>query len=121
MGRFGLELTGCRDPRDQRGVDADGLVAAEIVPQLSDQFDERKALNVAYSPADLADDEVAAVGVREREFLDRVRNVRDHLDGRSEIVATPLLGDDVAIYSAGGDIVRLARRYSGEPLVMAEV
>ena len=69
----------------------------------------------ACRPADLADDEVAAVGVREREFLDRVRNVRDHVDGRSEEVATPLLGDDVATYSAGGDIVRLAATNSGEP------
>ena len=61
------------------------------------------------------------VGVGEREFLDRVGDVRDDLDGRAEIVAAPLLGDDVAIDAAGGDVVGLARRNAGEALVMAEV
>ena len=119
--RLGLELARGRDPRHQRRVDADRLVAAEVVPQLPDRFDERQALDVADRPADLADDEVAAVGVGEREFLDRVGDVRDHLDGRAEIVAAPLLGDDVAVDAAGGDIVRLARGNAGEALVMAEV
>ena len=49
------------------------------------------------------------VGVGQREFLDRVGDVRDDLDGRAEIVAAPLLGDDVAVDAAGGDVVRLAR------------
>ena len=57
----------------------------------------------------------------EREFLDRVGDVRDDLDGRAEIVAAPLAGDDVAVDAAGGDVVRLARRNAGEALVMAEV
>ena len=61
------------------------------------------------------------VGVGEREFLDRVGDVRDDLDGRAEIVAAPLLGDDVAVDAAGGDVVRLARRYAGEALVMAKI
>ncbi len=81
-------------------MDAHGLVATEVVPQLADGFDERQAFDVAYRAADLADDEVAAVGVGEREFLDRVGDVRDHLHGRAEIVAAPLLGDDVAIDAA---------------------
>ena len=33
--------------------------------------------------------------------------MRDHLDGGAEIVAAPLLGDDVLIDAAGGDVVRL--------------
>ena len=121
LGRLGLELAGGRDPRHQRGVDADRIVAAEVVPELADRFDERQALDVADGPADLADDEVDVVGVGEREFLDRVGDVRDDLDGRAEIVAAPFLGDDVAVDAAGGDIVRLARRNAGEALVMAEV
>ena len=51
-----------------------------------------------------------SVDVGEREFLDRVGDVRDDLDGRAEIVAAPLLGDDVAVDAAGGDIVRLLAR-----------
>ena len=121
LGRLGLQLAGGGDPRHQRGVDADRLAAAEVVPQLADRLDERQALDVADRPADLADDEVEAVGVGQGEFLDGVGDVRDDLDGRAEIVAAPLPGDDVAIDAAGGDIVRLARRHAGEALVMAEV
>jgi len=43
-----------------------------------------------------------------REVLDRVGDVRDDLDGRAEIVAAALLGDDVLIDAAGGDVVGLA-------------
>jgi hypothetical protein len=47
--------------------------------------------------------------------------VRNHLHGGAEIVAAPLLGDDVLVDAAGGDVVGLARRDAGEALVMAEV
>ena len=107
LGRLGLELARGGDPRHQRGVDADRLVAAKVVPQLADRFDERQALDVADGAADLADDEIELVGVGQREFLDRVGDVRDDLDGRAEIVAAPLLGDDVAVDAAGGDVVGL--------------
>ena len=110
LGRLGLQFAGGGDPRHQRGVDADRLVAAKVVAQLADRLDERQAFDVADRAADLADDEIESVGIAEREFLDRVGDVRDDLDGRAEIIAAPLLGDDVAVDAAGGDIVRLARR-----------
>jgi len=47
--------------------------------------------------------------------------VRDHLDGGAEIVAAPLLGEDVLVDAAGGDVVLAGRRTAGEALVMAEV
>ncbi len=86
-------------------MNADRLVAAKVVSQLPDRFDKWQALNVADRPADLADDKVAAVGVIERKFLDCIRDVRDHLDCCSKIIPATLLGDDVAIDSAGRDIV----------------
>ena len=97
------------------------IVAAEVVPQLADRLDERQALDVADRPADLADDEVEPVGIGQREFLDRIGDVGNDLDGRAEIVAAPLVGDDVAVDAPGGDVVRLLRRHAGEPLVMPEV
>ena len=93
----------------------------EIVAQLADRLDERKALDIADGAADLADDEVAILDFGDSEFLDRVGDVRDDLDGRAEIVAAPLPGDDVAIDPAGGDIVGLLGGNAGEALVMAEV
>ena len=89
--------------------------------QLADRFDERQAFDVADRPADLANDEVEPVDIGERELLDRIGDVRDDLDGRAEIIAAPLLGDDVAVDAASGDIVRLLRGNAGEALVMAKV
>jgi hypothetical protein len=97
LGGLGLELSCGLDPRDERGVDADGAFSAEIVPQLPDRFDEGQALDVPDRPADLADDEVESIRVREGEFLDGVGDVRDDLDGCPEIVSAPLLRDDVAV------------------------
>jgi hypothetical protein len=47
--------------------------------------------------------------------------VRHHLDGRTEIVAAALLGDDVLIDAAGGDVVLPGGGTAGEALVMTEV
>ena len=59
--------------------------------------------------------------IGQREFLDRVGDVRDHLHRGAEIVAAALLGDDVAIDAARGDVVALARGNAGEAFVMAEI
>ena len=48
------------------------------------------------------------------EILDRVGDVRNDLDGGAEIIAAPLLGDDVLIDAAGGDVV--AVRVAGRPV-----
>ena len=121
LGRLGLQLAGGGDPRHQSRVDADRLAAAELVPQLADRFDERQAFNVADRPANLANDEVQSVDLGQRELLDRVGDVRDDLDGGAEIIAAPLLGDDVAVDLPGGDVVGLARRNAGEAFIVTEV
>ena len=43
------------------------------------------------------------------------------LDGGAEIVAAALLGEDVLVDAAGGDVVAAGGRPPGETLVMAEV
>ncbi len=121
LGRLGLQFSSGLDPGYEGGVDADGILAPEVVSKLADGLDERKRFDVADGAADLTDDEVDIVGIGEREFLDRVGDVRNDLDGGSEIIAAPLAGDDVPVDSPGGDVVGLARGNAGEALVMAEV
>ena len=98
------------------------LAAAELVAELADRLDERQRFDVADGAADLAEDEIAfLVDVGADELLDRVGDVRDHLDGGAEIVAAPLAGDDALVDPARGDVVALAGGDAGEALVMAEV
>ncbi len=119
--RLGLELARAGDEREEREMDVDRLMARQVVAELADRLEERQPLDVADGAADLAQDEVEAVVAVADEFLDGVGDVRDHLDGGAEIVAAPLLGEDVLVDAAGGDVVLLARWPPGEALVVAEV
>ena len=65
----------------------------KLVAELADRFQERQALDVADGAADLHQHEILAAESACDEFLDRVGDVRDHLDGGAQIVAAALLGD----------------------------
>ncbi len=121
LGRLGLQFAGAGDERQQRQMDVDRVVARQIVAELPDRLEERQALDVADGAADLAQHEIEVVVALADEVLDGVGDVRDHLDGGAEIVAAPLLGEDVLVDAAGGDVVLPVRRMPGEALVMAEV
>ena len=99
----------------------DRAVARQLVAELADRLEERQALDVADRAADLHQHEVVALVAVADEVLDGVGDVRDHLHGRAEIVAAPLLGEDVLVDAPGGDVVAPARRVAGEALVMAEI
>ena len=55
------------------------------------------------------------------EFLDRIGDVRNDLNGGAKILAATFLGDDVLINPPRSDIVRLTRRNPGEALVVAQI
>ena len=102
-------------------MDIDRVVPRQVVAELADGLEERQALDVADRAADLDQHEIELVIALEHEFLDRVGDVRDHLHGGAEIVAAPLLGDDVGIDAAGRDVVALVGVPAGEALVVAEI
>ena len=121
LGRLGLQFAGARDERQQREMDVDRVTARQFVAELADRLEERQALDVADGAADLAQHEIVAVVAVADEILDRVGDMRDDLDGGAEIIAAPLLGDDVLIDAPGGDVVLLVGGTPGEALVMAEI
>ena len=102
-------------------MDEDRIAPGQLVAELADGLEERQALDVADGAADLHQHEVDALVAGDDEILDGVRDVRDHLHGAAEIVAAPLLGQDVLVDAARGDVVRLLRRHAGKALVVAEV
>jgi hypothetical protein len=71
--------------------------------------------------SDLAQHEVVAVVALEDELLDRVGDMRDHLDGGAQIVAAPLAGEDLLVDAPGRDVALAVRRPAREALVVAEV
>src|SRR3984957_20408030 len=121
LGRFGLEFAGARNERQQRQMNVDGMVARQVALDLADRLEERQALDVANGAADLAQHEVEIFIAVEDEILDRIGDVRDHLDGGAEIIAAPLLGQDILIDAAGGDVVGFRGGTSGKALIVTEV
>ena len=82
---------------------------------------ERQALDVTHGAADLAKHEILVGQIGGDEFLDCIRDVRDHLHGGAEILAAPFAADHGRIDAARRDAVALARRDADIALVMAEV
>ena len=99
--RLGLQLAGGADERHQRQVDVERVVAADVLAELADRFEERQALDVADRAADLDQHDVDVVGDGADRVLDLVGDVRNHLHGAAEIVAAPLLLDDALVDLAG--------------------
>ena len=118
---LGLELARRSDVRHQGQVHVDGVVAADVLPELAHGLEERLALDIADGAADFHDEDVDVLGGCANRGLDLVRDVRNNLHRAPQIVAAALLGDDRAVDLTGGD-VGIARGYTvRESLVMPEV
>ena len=121
--RLRLQLAGSLDERDERHVDIDDVLGADLAPELADRLEERQRLDVADGAADLGDDDVGRrrLGGAADARLDLVRDVRDHLDGRAEKLALALLAQD-GVPDGAGAVARAAEEVLvDEPLVMADV
>jgi hypothetical protein len=95
--------------------------ARSVLQIRMDRLEERQRLDVTNCPTDLDDDHIALGGEAFHRALDLVGHVRDHLNRRAQVFAAALLGDDVQVNSAGGDVVGLRERPVDEPLVVAEI
>ena len=123
LGGLRLQLA-CRvDERDESDVQVDDVLGADLTPELADRLEEGLRLDVADRAADLGDHDVGVgrLGDRADARLDLVRDVRDHLHGRSEVLALALLAQNAVPHAAGG-VIRSARKVLvDEPLVVADV
>ena len=131
LGRLGLQLPGRPDVGHQRDVQEEAVVPADVVADLACRLEERQRLDVADGAADLGDDDVdparpfvdgpSVPAHGEDAVLDLVGDVRDHLDGVTEVVAAALLGDHAGVDLPGRDVGDLAEVGVEEPLVVADV
>ena len=95
-----------------------GVAARQIIAELADRLEERQAFDVADRATDFDKDEVELVIALDHEVLDGVGDVRNNLNGGSQIFAAALLGENVGIDAASGDVVALGGGTAGEALVV---
>ena len=128
---FGLQFACCCQIGHVGQVYVQCPLRPQLPAQLSDGFEKGLALNVADGAANLCDDKViptlslsssgGAGGGFQHPSLYLVRNMRHHLDGLAQIVATTLALDDTQIDAARGDAVVASGLNASEPLVVSQV
>ena len=120
--RLRLQFSGGGEVGDVGQMHADRLLS-QFPFQLSDGFQERLAFNVADGAADFCDDEIIFVLLAQIEHVafDFIGDVRDDLNGFSEIVPSALFVDDALVDTPRGEVVVLRRFDSREAFVVSEV
>ena len=121
--RLRLQLAGGLDERDVGDVQVEDVLRAGFPAELADRLEERKRLDVADRAADLRDHDVGVAGRGHAPdaVLDLVRDVRDDLHGRAEVLALALLAHD-GVPDRPGGVVRVLREVLvDEALVVADV
>ena len=90
---------------------------------LADRLHVRQGLDVTHSTADLGDHKVVLRFASEdlHAALDFIGDVRDDLDGLTQIITATLFFDDALINAAGGDVVGLRGTHVQETLVVPQV
>ena len=123
LGGFGFQFFSRADHGQPGEVDVKGVFAAQVAAQLPDGLQEGQAFNVAHRAADLYQNDLSAGGAADHcdAPLDLVGDVRNDLDGAAQVVAAPLLADDLGIDLSGGDVAHPVEADVNEALVMAQI
>ncbi len=118
-----LQLFTGREVRNERHVDVADVLVADVLADLPDRFEERKALDVANGSPDFRDHDIDFVVLSEfaDSTLDLVGDVWDDLNSCSEVVAPSLLADHRLVDRPGGHVGVSAEVHAGVALVVAKV
>ena len=119
---LGLQLLGGGNPRHQREVDKDRVLAAQFLTHLADGLEKRQRFDVAHRAADLDNGHVGAVGGHLADgVFDLVGHVGNHLNGLTQVVAASFLQNDLLVDAAGGQVVVARQDRVSEALIMAQI
>src|SRR5438094_9573078 len=95
-----------------------GVVSPQFLSHLSDGLHEGQRLDIANRPADLNNRDIHILRDFFHRGFDFVGDMRNYLNGFSEIVSATLFGDDLLVNSASGPVV-VARKFDvSETLVV---
>ena len=104
-------------------MDAQEVLLRQLPLQLPHGFHKGLAFHIAHRAAHFGDNDVIVPSLPQQEHpaLDFVRNVRNNLDGLSQVSPLPFLGDDGVVDSARGDIIGLRGVNAQKTFIVAQV
>ena len=120
---FGLQLVSSLQIRYVGQVHTHG-VSAQLPAQLSDGLHEGRTLNIADGAAHLSDNEVKLfilLVLSQHPALNLIRDMRHHLNGLAQIVATTLAVNHRLVDTTGSDRVMTRGMNTCEALVVPQV
>ena len=120
---LGFQFIGAGNIRHQCHVNVHGIASAHFGDELTNRFQKRCALDVAYGTADLCDDNICVGFLADTidAVLDLVGDVRDHLHSAAQIVAAAFLVQNGPVHFTGGNIVVDRQALVDETLVVTEI
>ncbi len=123
LGGLGLHFARRADGRQPGDMHEQAVLASHLVAELAQRFEERLRLDVADRAADLQDDDLRArlLGGQPDPTLDLVGDVGDDLDGAAQVVAAPLLRDDLGVDLPSGEVADPPEADVDEAFVVAQV
>ena len=100
-------------------MNVDGVLA-HLPTQLTNGFHERRTLNVTDGTANLSDDEVVMIFLTEQFHvaLDFIGDMRNHLNGLTQVITATFLVDDGFVDSTRRKGVRLCCLNTRKPFIM---
>ena len=104
-------------------MNVDGVVVTDGQRKLADRFEKRQAFDVADGPPHFHDHHVvlAGGGQRSHAAFDLIRNVRNHLDGRPQVIPPPFLGNHFIVHLSCRRVVLAGHADVEETLVVPQV
>ncbi len=118
---LGLGFAGSGDVGHQRQVHQHGALGAHFDAQLADRLKERLRLDVPDGAADFNQGNVGIAGALDDATLDLVGDVRNDLNGRTQVITPALAAQHVFVYATGGEVVVLGHAGADEPLVVPQI
>ena len=119
--RLRLQLAGGADERNERQMNVERVVAADVLTELTDGLEEGQALDVADRAADFDEHDVGVPRHAADRVLDFIGDVRDHLHRAAEIIAAAFLLNDALVNLARRPVRVLRRDGVRESLVVTEI
>src|ERR1700730_375530 len=119
--RFGLERTRACDEREKGEMYIDRMAARQFIAELANRLEEWKTFYIPDRAANLDQYEIDAFSSAQHKVLNRIGDMRNDLDGRTEVIPPAFPGDDLLIDPAGRNVILAQRGPAGEALIMTEI
>src|SRR5690606_20555628 len=113
--RFAFELTVSRNVGNISDVNEDGIRMTNIHTHLANGFNESQPFNVAHRAPDFNNAHFSALSGLVDASFDLVRNMRDDLNGSTQVIPTPFFANNLFINLTRSHAVRPSQNSVGKP------